>query len=109
MKENKARYQSIIHQSLIALVMVYGLFDLVYTFTGVYAQFGLLYPAAHGLLNIIMFLALSFIWTKDKWGTWIFLGVIGSQMLLDLFTHRPLAYQFILLLPAIYFLISQRR
>ena len=109
MKETKPGYKSIIHKSVIALVVVYGLYDLIYTFTGVYARYGLLYPAAHGFLNIILFLALSFIWSKDKSGTWIFIGVVVGQFALDFFTQRPFDYQLILVLPALYFLFSQRK
>jgi len=43
---------------LIGCLFALGLFDLVYSFTGAYAIFGILYPSAHALLNIILFLAL---------------------------------------------------
>lgn len=61
---------------LLGSLFALGLFDLVYSFTGAYAIFGILYPAAHALLNIILFLALSFIWSKKNgrhgcfWGSW---------------------------------------
>jgi hypothetical protein len=109
MKETKANYKSIIHQSVIAFVVVFGLFDLIYTFTGVYAKYGLLYPAAHGFLNIILLLALSFIWSKDKWGNLLFIGVVCGQLILDLYIHRPFDYQLILLIPALYFLFNRRK
>ena len=108
MKETKSGYKSIIHQALIAFVVVYGLFDLIYTFTGVFARYGLLYPAAHGFLNIILLLALSFIWSKDKWGTILFIGVVCSQFMLDFLIHRPFDYQLILLIPTLYFLFNRR-
>lgn len=109
MKEIKSGYKNIIHQLVIAVVVVYGLFDLIYTFTGVYAKYGLLYPAAHGFFNIILLLALSFIWSKDKWGSLLFIGVICCQLILDLFTQRPLDFQLLLLIPALYFLFSQHK
>lgn len=101
-KDSKAIFFIILLGSLFAL----GLFDLVYSFTGAYAQFGILYPAAHALLNIILFLALSFIWSKEKWAAWLFLGIVVAHMGLDLFVGAFEFFKLILFLPAIYFLVK---
>jgi hypothetical protein len=100
--ENKHLFFMILLGCLFAL----GLFDLVYSFTGAYAKFGILYPSAHALLNIILFLALSFIWSKEKWAAWLFLGIVVAQMGLDFFVGAFEFYKLILFLPAIYFLIK---
>ena len=109
MTNSKMPPSSIVTNVLIALVAVYGLMDLIYTFTGVYARFGLLYPAAHGFLNILLFMALSFIWSKERWAVWLFLGIASVQVLVDFFAGRPLGLQLILFVPAIYFLIRQKK
>jgi len=90
---------------LIGCLFALGLFDLVYSFTGAYAIFGILYPSAHALLNIILFLALSFIWSKEKWAAWLFLGIVVAHMGLDLAVGAFEFFKLILFLPAIYFLI----
>jgi hypothetical protein len=109
MTDSKMPLSSIVTNVLIALVAIYGLMDLIYTFTGVYAKFGLLYPAAHGLLNILLFMALSFIWSKERWAIWLFLGIACVQILVDLIVTRPIGMQLVLFIPAIYFLISQKK
>jgi hypothetical protein len=100
--ENKNVFFMILLGSLFAL----GLFDLVYSFTGAYAIFGILYPAVHALLNIILFLALSFIWSKEKWAAWLFLGIVVAHMGLDLAVGAFEFFKLILFVPAIYFLIK---
>lgn len=91
---------------LLGCLFALGLFDLVYSFTGVYAIFGILYPSAHALLNIILFLALSFIWSKEKWAAWLFLGIVVAHMGLDVAVGAFALYKLMLFLPAIYFLIK---
>ena len=109
MTDSKMPLSSIVTNVLIALVAVYGLMDLVYTFTGVYAKFGLLYPAAHGFLNILLFMALSFIWSKERWAVWLFLCIAGVQVLVDFIVKRPIGVQLVLFIPAIYFLFRQKK
>jgi hypothetical protein len=91
---------------LLGCLLALGLFDLVYSFTGAYATFGIMYPAAHALLNIILFLALSFIWSKEKWAAWLFLGIVVAHMGLDLAVGAFAFFKLLLFVPAIYFLIK---
>jgi len=91
---------------LLGSLFALGLVDLVYSFTGSYAIHGILYPAAHALLNIILFLALSFIWSKEKWAAWLFLGIVVAHMGLDLAVGAFQFFKLFLFLPAIYFLIK---
>lgn len=91
---------------LLGALFALGLFDLVYSFTGSYSVFGILYPAAHALLNIILFLALSFIWSKERWAAWLFLGIVVAHLGLDLAVGAFEFFKLILFLPAIYFLIK---
>jgi len=58
------------------------------------------------LLNIILFLALSFIWSKEKWAAWLFLGIVVAHMGLDVAVGAFVLYKLMLFLPAIYFLIK---
>lgn len=94
---------------VISLLMGLGIFDLMYTFTGVYAPYGLLYPAAHGFLNILLFLALSFIWGRERWAAWLYIGIVLAHVGLDVFAGREDYLKLLLLVPGIYFLLMLRK
>lgn len=87
-----------------SLLLTVGLFNIVYTFTGIYAPYGLLYSAAYTLLTIIMFAAISGIWSMEKWGVYVFLGVIALKYVLDVYTGAFHFLELLLLLPSAYFL-----
>ncbi|MFN5422622.1 MAG: hypothetical protein ACK5AO_05095 [bacterium] len=95
-----------IFQILVGILFAIGLFDVVYSFTGSYARYGLLYPAAHVLLNIVLFLALSFIWSKERWAAWLFFSIVIIYLLLDLYVGAFSYLKLILLLPSVYFLVK---
>jgi hypothetical protein len=105
-QQSKAANKDYFFMILLGCLFALGLFDLVYSFTGAYAIFGILYPSAHALLNIILFLALSFIWSKEKWAAWLFLGIVVAHMGLDFAVGAFEFFKLILFLPAIYFLIK---
>ncbi len=99
---------SLLFNSFIALLSFLGLYDIIYTFTGASAQLGILYPAAHVLLNIIGFVAISFIWSNEKWASWLFLGVVLAHLGLDLLVGGFQPWKLILLVPALFFLLGKR-
>lgn len=92
----------------IAVLSVLGLFDIIYTFTGASAQLGILYPSAHVLLNIVGFVAISFIWSRDKWANWLFFGVVLAHLLLDFVVGGFNWLKLMLLIPALYFFFVKR-
>jgi len=100
--------QEVVFNTFIAVLSVLGLFDIIYTYTGASAQLGVLYPAAHVLLNIIGFVAISFIWSREKWANWLFLGVILAHLGLDLLVGGFQQLKLLLLVPAIYFFVVKR-
>ena len=89
---------------LIAVLFGLGLFDLLYSFTGAYAIYGLLYPAAHVLLHIILFLSLSFIWSKEKWALYLFAAIVILHLLLDLYAGAFQAVKLLLFVPLVLFI-----
>ena len=99
---------TLLFNGFIATLAFLGLYDIIYTFTGVSAQLGLLYPAGHVLLNIIGFVAISFIWSNEKWAKWLFLGVVIAHLSLDLAVGGFQLWKLILLVPALYFLLVRR-
>jgi len=100
--------QQLLFNLFISVLAVLGLFDIIYTFTGASAQLGILYPSAHVLLNIIGFVAISFIWSRDKWANWLFLGVVLSHLFLDLVVGGFNWLKLLLLIPALYFFLVKR-
>ncbi|MFN6375626.1 MAG: hypothetical protein ACK4YD_10690 [Chitinophagia bacterium] len=84
---------------LIGVLFVLGLFDILYTFAGFHAQYGLLYPAAHMLLNVLLFVSISFIWSKEKWALFLFLGILICHFGLDIYVGAFQLWKLLLLLP----------
>jgi hypothetical protein len=89
--------------TLIGILFVLGLFDILYTFAGFHAQFGLLYPAAHVLLNVLLFVSISFIWSKEQWAVFLFAGILVCHFALDLYVGAFQFWKLSLLIPALLF------
>lgn len=89
---------------LIGVLFALGIFDIIYSFMGYYARWGVLYPAFHVLLNIALFLALSLIWSAEKWASWLFLAIVAAHLGLDLAVGAFAFWKLALVLPALYFL-----
>jgi hypothetical protein len=100
--------QEVLFSLFIAVLSVLGLFDIIYTFTGATAQLGILYPSGHVLLNIVGFVAISFIWSREKWANWLFLGVVLAHLGLDFLVGGFVPLKLFLLIPAVYFFIVKR-
>jgi hypothetical protein len=57
---------------LVAVLFCAGLVHLVYMFTGVYAPYGNLLPAAIAILTVVAFAGLSGVLSAEKWGVWVY-------------------------------------
>ncbi len=90
----------------ISCVLLYaaGLFVIIYTFTGVFAKHGLFYSGANVLFIIIMFAALSGIWSLEKWGVWIFLTILILKLGMDLWVRAFRWWELLLIIPLVLFL-----
>lgn len=99
----------IVFKTLIGVLFALGIFDILYSFTGAYALFGLLYPAAHVLLTIIMFLSLSFIWYRERWALFLLASVILAGLLLDLSVGNFQLLRLLLFLPLSVFIFLWKR
>ena len=97
--KNEFAVKDAIFKILIGIIFALGIFDILYSFTGAYALFGLLYPAAHVLLTIILFLSLSFIWYKERWALFVFTGVVILQLALDFWVGNFHVAKLLLFLP----------
>jgi hypothetical protein len=88
-----------IFKTLLGVLFALGTFDILYSFTGAYAPYGLLYPASHVLLTIILFLSLSFIWYREQWALFLYAGVILAYLGVDFFVGAFHPAKLLLLVP----------
>lgn len=100
--------QELIFNIFVGVLSVLGLFDIIYTFTGATAQLGVLYPSAHVLFNIVGFVAISFIWSREKWANWLFLGAVTAHLALDMIVGGFEPLKLLLLIPAVFFFFVKR-
>lgn len=94
---------------LCAILFTYGLWEIVYSFTGNIVLKGgvdTLYPAVNALMVVFSFVGLSGVWTMEKWGPISFVIVVTLKLLTDaIFGH----FNWLFLLgyiPAIIFLLA---
>jgi hypothetical protein len=93
---------------MIALLFTLGLFNVIYAFTGAFAPYGIYYSAGNVFLIILMFAALSGLWSMEKWGLWLFLVFVALKLVLDLATGAFHFAELFLLIPALVFLSRQK-
>lgn len=74
---------------LCLLLFAWGLWEIVYSFTGNTASntsgFNTLYPAVNALMMVFSFVAVSGVWSMEKWGPVSFIIVLTLKLLVDLF------------------------
>ena len=86
--KNVNNVRDVIFKTLLGVLFALGTFDILYSFTGAYAPYGLLYPASHVFLTIILFLSLSFIWYREQWALFLYAGVILAYLGVDFVLQR---------------------
>lgn len=91
------------------LMYVYGLFQIIYTFTGAYGHVHVAYSAANAFMIILSFVALSSVWSLEKWGALSFLGVLLLSYLSDFFFGNFRWWTLAGLVPAFLFFFLLRR
>lgn len=69
--------------ALCLAVVAYGFWDIISSYIGIYSGFGTLYPALNALMIVFSFVAISGVWSMEKWGPISFAIVILLKLLLD--------------------------
>ena len=67
-----------------SLLFALGVFTIIYTFTGVFAPYGVYYSAVNTFIIVIMFAALSGVWVNGKMGRYTFLqysSLLNSELI----------------------------
>jgi hypothetical protein len=95
--------------ALCSALLAVGVFNIIYTFTGAYAPYGLLYSAAHTLLTVVIFAAVSGIWSMEKWGVYAFLACLAVKFGLDIYTGAFQLWELVLLVPAVVFILHLKK
>lgn len=88
---------------MVVLIIVAGIANLVYSFTGIYASYGLLYPAAMALITVISIAALSAIWGMEKWGVYVYTVLTILKLSLDFYVDAISIWSVIFLIPVLIF------
>jgi hypothetical protein len=95
--------------AICSALLAAGIFNIIYTFTGVYAPYGLLYSAGHTLITIIIFAAVSGIWSMEKWGVYLFLACLAIKLGLDMYSGAFKVWEIVFIIPAIVFLANLKK
>lgn len=94
---------------LCSVLFAYGLWEIVYSFTGNIVLKGgvdTLYPAINALMMVFAFVGLSGVWSMEKWGPISFVIVITLKLLVDaMFSHFSWWYA-LGYIPAVLFLLA---
>lgn len=108
-KRSNRRPRPMLVTILCSVLFAYGLWEIVYSFTGNIVLKGgvdTLYPAVNALMVVFSFVGLSGVWTMEKWGPISFAIVVSLKLLVDaIFGHFN--WVFVLgYIPAIIFLLA---
>ena len=90
------------------VMLVLGIFNVIYSFTGIYAPFGLLYTAFLTILTVVMFAGISGIWNMERWGWYVFIVTIFLKFSLDIFSDAWSWWNLLLLVPTGIFSIYRK-
>lgn len=93
----------------IYLLAAAGIFNIIYSFTGVYAPYGLFYPAVIMLVTVGLFASFAGIANMEKWGLYVFFVMLAIKFGVDLYTGAFSYWNLLLLVPAGIFLAFYRK
>ncbi|MFZ9661316.1 MAG: hypothetical protein ACO29O_05495 [Chitinophagaceae bacterium] len=101
--DNVSPKRPVVITILISIIIIAGILNLIYSFTGVYASLGLLYPAAMALLTVGAVASISAIWVMEKWGVYVYTGLTVLKLALDFYVHALEWWSICFLVPVIVF------
>lgn len=92
-----------------AVMFAYGIFEIIHTYTGIYSGVHVLYPAVNALVIVFSFVALSGIWSFEKWGPISFIIVLLLKYLVDFLFGKFDTWLLTGLIPALYFMTYYKK
>lgn len=93
----------------IYLLAAAGLFNIIYSFTGAYASYGLFYPAVNMLVTVGLFASFAGLANMEKWGLYLFFVMLAIKFGIDLYTGAFSYWHLLLLVPAGLFIAFFRK
>lgn len=93
----------------IYLLAAAGIANIIYSFTGVYAPYGLFYPAVSMLVPVGVFASFAGLANMEKWGLYLFLVMLAIKFGVDIYTGAFSYWNLLLLAPAGLFLAFFRK
>jgi hypothetical protein len=106
--KKKAKRPQLVTILCLALV-AYGFFDIISSYIGIYKDFGTLYPAVNALMIVFSFVAISGIWSMEKWGPISFVIVVFLKLSVDALWKQFNPWYLLALIPAAFFLLLLRK
>lgn len=85
-------------------LFIAGIAQLIYSFTGAMAPYGRFYSAIQALLIVIMIAAVSGVLSMERWGIWLFVGVLAGKFAIDVWSGAFHPASLLWILPAFIFL-----
>lgn len=95
--------------ALCAMLFSATVFNIIYTFTGVYAPYGVYYSALNAFIMVIMIAALSGVWVMEKWGVYLFSVAVLIKLCVDIYSGAFTWWLLLLLVPVIVFFSHLRK
>ncbi len=89
-------------------LFIAGIAQLIYSFTGAMAPYGRFYSAIQALLIVIMIAAVSGVLSMERWGIWLFMGVLAGKYAIDAWSGAFHPASLLWILPAVIFLRYMR-
>lgn len=90
-------------------LVAYGFWDIISSYIGIYKDFGTLYPAANALMIVFSFVAISGIWSMEKWGPISFAIVVFLKLGVDALWKQFNPWFLLALIPAVFFLLLLKK
>jgi len=92
--------------ALCLLLIAYGFWSIISSYIGVYSGFGTLYPAINALMIVFSFVAISGVWSMEKWGPISFAIVIALKLLTDALWGKFNPWFLLAVIPAVIFFLQ---
>jgi hypothetical protein len=92
--------------ALCLLLIAYGFWSIISSYIGVYSGFGTLYPAMNALMIVFSFVAISGVWSMEKWGPISFAIVITLKIFMDALWGKFNPWFLLAIIPAIIFFLQ---
>lgn len=86
-------------------IVLFGFWNIISSYIGIYSGFGTLYPASNALMIVFSFVAVSGVWVMEKWGAIAFNIVVVLKLIIDSAFGHFNPWYLLAFIPGIIFLV----